>query len=315
MDVRTPPPIRVRGVSVKYGDIYGVREVDLDLVSGQILGIIGPNGAGKTSLVECIEGLRKRSSGEIQVFGLDPADSRAELAARIGVQLQDTSYPTRSRVRELCALFSSFYKNPRTSDELLEQFGLPDKLKTYVSDLSGGETQKLSLVLALIGRPELLILDELTTGLDPAARRATWDLLRNLNDTGTSVVLTSHYMDEVEALCDEVILLVDGQVQTRGPVSHFIDQCGDAHHFILDVDVATLFDLDELIALEGIVSGTRQGRRFQLQGRFPEGYESLKLAAAVRGADPNRIRQRPPSMEDAFIHMTGLTPEEASSVS
>ena len=297
------------------GGVYGVREVDLDLTSGEILGVIGPNGAGKTSLVECIEGLRKRSSGEVSVFGFDPANSRTELASRIGVQLQDTSYPTRSRVRELCALFTSFYDNPCVSDELLEQFGLSDKRNAYVSDLSGGEAQKLSLVLALIGRPDLLLLDELTTGLDPTARRATWDFLRDLNDAGTAILLTSHFMDEVEALCDQVILLVDGRVRTRGTVGHFIDLCGDAHHFFLDEDLANLFDLDELIALRGIVSGSRHRRRFQLQGAFPEAHESIKLAVAGHGADPNRIRQRPPNMEDAFIRITGLTPEEARNVS
>lgn len=312
--VLTPPPIRVRGASVKYGEAYGIRDVDLDLAPGEILGVIGPSGAGKTSLVECIEGLRKRSSGEISVFGFDPADSRSELASRIGVQLQDTSYPTRSRVRELCALFTSFYDNPRASNELLEQFGLSEKRNAYVNDLSGGEAQKLSLVLALIGRPDLLLLDELTTGLDPTARRATWDMLRDLNDSGTSIVLTSHFMDEVEALCDQVILLVDGRVRTRGTVGYFIDLCADSHHYFLDENLANLFDLDELIALDGIVSGSCQGRRVRLQGKFPEAHESIKLAVAGQGADPNGIRHRPPNMEDAFICLTGLTPGAARDV-
>ena len=205
VSVQTPPPLRARGVSVQYGDVYGVRDVDVDLDFGEILGIIGPNGAGKTSLIECIEGLRKRSAGEISVLGLDPVRSRAKVAARIGVQLQDTSYPSRARVGELCVLFSSFYDSPRPFDELLSEFGLSDQRKTYVDRLSGGQRQKLSIVLALIGKPEVLFLDELTTGLDPVARRSTWDLLRALNEAGTAIVLSSHYMDEIEVLCDRVM--------------------------------------------------------------------------------------------------------------
>ena len=164
VSVQTPPPLRARGVSVQYGDVYGVRDVDVDLDFGEILGIIGPNGAGKTSLIECIEGLRKRSAGEISVLGLDPVRSRTKVASRIGVQLQDTSYPSRARVGELCVLFSSFYDSRRPFDELLSEFGLSDQRKTYVDRLSGGQRQKLSIVLALIGKPEVLFLDELTTG-------------------------------------------------------------------------------------------------------------------------------------------------------
>ena len=311
MSVQTPPPLRARGVTVQYGDVYGVRDVDVDLDFGEILGIIGPNGAGKTSLIECIEGLRKRSAGEISVLGLDPVRSRAKVASRIGVQLQDTSYPSRARVGELCVLFSSFYDSPRPFDELLTEFGLSDQRKTYVDRLSGGQRQKLSIVLALIGNPEVLFLDELTTGLDPAARRSTWDLLRALNEAGTSIVLSSHYMDEIEVLCDRVMLLLDGTVRESGTVTHFIDQCSEYHHYILDEDVAESLDLDTLTALDAIVSGERQGRRIVLRGSYPAGNEALAAALRARGRDPSRVRHRPPSMEDAFIQLTGLSPEEA----
>ena len=311
MNVEASAPVRARGVSVQYGEVYGVRDVDVDLALGEILGIIGPNGAGKTSLIECIEGLRKRSAGEISVLGLDPARSRTKLAGRIGVQLQDTSYPSRARVRELCALFSSFYDSPRPFDELLSEFGLGVQRDAYVDNLSGGERQKLSVILALIGRPEVLFLDELTTGLDPAARRSTWDLLRALNEAGTSIVLSSHYMDEIEVLCDRVMLLLDGTVRESGTVRHFLDQCTEYHHYILDEDVAESLDLDALLALAHIVSGERQGRRIVLRGSHPAGIEALAAALRAHGSDPSRVRHRPPSMEDAFIHLTGLSPEEA----
>ena len=299
-------------MSVRYGDVYGVRDVDVDLDFGEVLGIIGPNGAGKTSLIECIEGLRKRSAGEIGVLGLDPVRSRAEVTSRIGVQLQDASYPSRARVGELCALLSSFYDSPRPFGELLTEFGLGDHRKSYVDRLSGGERQKLSIVLALIGRPEVLFLDELTTGLDPAARRSTWDLLRTLNEAGTAIVLSSHYMDEVEALCDRVMLLLDGTVRESGTVRHFIDLCSEHHQYTLDGDLAEGLDLDALVQLEPIVSGERHGRRMVLRGSHPAGSEALAAVLRTHGRDPTLIRYRPPTMEDAFLHLTGLSPEGAA---
>lgn len=311
MSIQTAPPLRVRGLSVQYGDVYGIRDIDLDLAFGEVLGIIGPNGAGKTSLIECIEGLRKRSAGEISVFGLDPANSHTRLATRIGVQLQNTSYPSRSRVCELCSLFSRFYDSPRPFDELLDEFGLGDHRNAYVEKLSSGQRQRLSIVLALIGKPEVLFLDELTTGLDPAARRSTWALLRALNDAGTAIMLTSHYMDEIENLCDRVILLLNGIVRESGTVTHFIDQCAEYHHYIIDEDVTAYVDLDALSALDAIVSAERQGRRIMLRGSYPAGNEILAATLRDHGCDPSRVRHRPPSMEDAFFHLTGLSTEEA----
>ncbi len=315
MTAETPPPIRARGVSVRYGAKYGVREVDVDLSAGEILGIIGPNGAGKTSLVECIEGLRKRSGGEVTVFGRDPERSRVELAKRVGVQLQDSSFPTRARLSELCRLFSSFYDDPWPVDELLDRFELSGERKSYVSDLSGGERQRLALVLALLGRPELLLLDELTTGLDPAGRRSTWGLLRTLNDSGISLVLTSHSMDEIEELCDQVILLTHGSVRARGSVRDLIEMCADSHCFVLDEELATLVALDALTEITGIASATRQGRRVVVRGTPGEGYRRLREVVAAQGGDPDRIRHRPPNMEDAFLSLTGQAPEGTSGVS
>lgn len=312
MKLNTSPPLRARKVSVKYGDFYGVRNVDVDLDPGEILGIIGPNGAGKTSLIECIEGLRKGSSGEIRLFGLDPIKHRGKLTARIGVQLQTTSYPSRTRVSEICELFAGFYESPHSFTDLLAQFELDARRTEYVDKLSGGEQQKLSLVLALIGRPEILFLDELTTGLDPVARRATWEILRTLSEAGTAIVLTSHHMDEVEMLCDRVMLLVDGAVRESGPVKHFIDQCSDWNHYVLDANIADRLDLDALQRLNHVTSAERQGRRLVLRGPYPAGYDAIAAAVRDRGGDPSQIRHKSPSMEDAFIYLTGLAPEEGS---
>ncbi|WP_419839923.1 ABC transporter ATP-binding protein [Candidatus Poriferisodalis sp.] len=312
MKLNTSPPLRARKVSVKYGDLYGVRDVDVDLDPGEILGIIGPNGAGKTSLIECIEGLRKGSAGEIRLFGLDPIKHRGKLAARIGVQLQPTSYPSRTRVNELCELFTGFYESPRSFADLLAQFGLDARRTEYVDRLSGGEQQKLSLVLALIGRPEILFLDELTTGLDPVARRATWEILRTLSEAGTAIVLTSHHMDEVETLCDRVMLLVDGAVRESGTVKHFIDQCSDWNHYVLDANIGDRLDLDTLQRLNHVTAAERQGRRIVLRGPYPAGHDAIAAAVRDHGGDPSQIRHKSPSMEDAFIYLTGLAPEEGS---
>ena len=302
--------IRVRGLTIQYdAEIFGVHDVDLDVMQGEVVGIIGPNGAGKTSLVECIEGLRERSSGDVEVHGIDPARSRSRIVGMIGVQLQDATYPTRSRVREVCDLFASLYVDPVPSAELLERFGLASRADAYVTDLSGGQRQRLSLALCLIGRPRLLFLDELTTGLDPDARRSTWDLLRQLNEAGTTIVLTSHFMDEIEALCDRVLLLDHGWPVLLGTISDFLAKCQDQHSYTLDDSLTRVVDAAQLKGLESIGSVTALQRRIVVKGRHPEAYEVVRRVVARAGADPELVRHRPPNMEDAFLQMTGRLPE------
>ena len=302
--------IRIRGLSIQYGPkTYGVRDVDLDVMWGEVLGVIGPNGAGKTSLVECVEGLRERSSGEVEVHGIDPARRRREVAAMIGVQLQDTSSPTRCRVQEICDLFASFYADPVPPAGLLEQFELADRAETFVEDLSGGQRQKLSLALCLIGRPRLLFLDELTTGLDPDARRSTWDLLRLLNETGTTIVLTSHFMDEIEALCDRVLLLDGGRPVLLGTIADFLAKCQDQHSYTLDDGLSRVVDATVLERLPGIVSVKAQQRRIVVKGRHPETYDGVRGVVEHSGGDPGLVRHKPPDMEDAFLHLTGRSAE------
>lgn len=212
------------GVTVVYGQKTAVDGVDLTVAPGEIVGVIGPNGAGKTSLLECVEGLRRPARGRIRVHGIDPFDDRPAMARIAGVQLQDSAYPTRARVDEICRLFAGFHTDPLDPAALLAEFGLSEKAGSQVTKLSGGQRQRLSLALALIGRPRVVFLDELTTGLDPDARRSVWDGLRRRNADGLTVVLTSHHMDEVEYLCDRVNVMVDGTFVASGTVAQLVDR-------------------------------------------------------------------------------------------
>src|SRR5690554_6643312 len=211
--------IKVDNLRVQYGDFCAVKDISFSVSQQEIFGIIGPNGAGKTSAIECIEGLRRPHSGKVSVLGLDPWQDRRELHQLIGVQLQDTAYQDNARVWELCQLFSAMYPSPSPYQELLDTMGLAEKRNAFISSLSGGERQKLSIVLALIPNPKLVFLDELTTGLDPHARHQMWDLLLQLRAGGLTIVIISHFMDEVEAICDRVGVMENGRLVTQGPVS------------------------------------------------------------------------------------------------
>lgn len=201
---------RIENLRLDYGSVTAVKHVSFEIHAGEILAVIGPNGAGKTSAIECLEGLRRPSGGTIELFGLDPFVNRRKLYEQIGVQLQEVEYPDRIKVKELCRLFSSFYHNPVDWKLLLEQFGLSEKAGRAVRKLSGGEKQRLSILLALLPRPRLLILDELTTGLDPEVRRGMWESLKHIKAQGTAILLVSHYMDEVEHLADRLVYMTGG---------------------------------------------------------------------------------------------------------
>lgn len=213
--------ICAKELSVRYGEITAVDRVSFDVRAGEIFAVIGPNGSGKTSMVECLEGLRKPTNGSVSVFGKDPLASRREIYERLGVQLQDASYPERTKVEELCAWYASFYKNPADYKKMLEQLDLAEKRKRYVSKLSGGERQRLSILLALLPRPQMLILDELTTGLDPEVCRNIWESLKVIRDLGVGMLLVSHYMDEVEALADRLVFMLQGKAIYTGTLDGF----------------------------------------------------------------------------------------------
>ncbi len=213
--------IQVENLCLSYKRVQALKAVSFSVNAGEILAVIGQNGSGKTSAVECIEGLRKPDSGLIRVFGKDPWLHRSELYRKMGVQLQETEYPSKIRVEEQCRLYASFYERPADWNLLLTQLGLNAKRKSPIHSLSGGEKQRLSILLSLIGRPKLLILDELTTGLDPEVRQNMWNSFENIRESGIAILMVSHYLDEVEVLADKILYLEKGRQEFFGTQKGF----------------------------------------------------------------------------------------------
>src|ERR1700733_552291 len=213
----TQPAIEVRDLRKSYGDLEAVRGIDFTVARGEIYGLLGPNGAGKTSTVEILEGYRERTSGTVSVLGHDPGQRPIELRRRVGIVLQSSGIYNQVRVREVLRHFARFYPSPRAVDEVIELVGLTDKRDERARRLSGGQRRRLDLALALIGDPELVFLDEPTTGFDPAARRTAWDTIRSLKDLGKTVLLTTHYLDEAQELADRVAIVQGGQILAEGP--------------------------------------------------------------------------------------------------
>ena len=209
--------VTVNGLRKVYGDVEAVADVDLTIQRGEVFALLGPNGAGKTTTVEILEGYRRRSSGEVAVLGLDPETGGRELRERIGIVLQEGELGTDYTVRETIELYSAAYPAPRTVDEAVELVGLESKRDARIRTLSGGQRRRLDLALAIAGNPELLFLDEPTTGFDPSARRHAWELVENLRSLGTTILLTTHYMDEAQSLADRVAVLSRGRIVAEGP--------------------------------------------------------------------------------------------------
>lgn len=213
--------VQVENLNLSYKDLHAVQNVSFYVKPGEILAIIGQNGSGKTSTVECVEGLRKPDCGLIQVFKKNPWLHRREVYKEMGIQLQEVEYPSKIKVEEQCRLFASFYKRPANWNLLLTQLGLNEKRKHPIHKLSGGEKQRLSILLSLIGRPKLLVLDELTTGLDPEVRQNMWISFENIKKSGVAIIMVSHYLDEVEALADKILYLEKGKQQFFGTQQEF----------------------------------------------------------------------------------------------
>src|SRR6188768_347626 len=222
--VTTDPVIRVRGLVKQYGDVRAVDGIDFDVLPGEVFGLLGPNGAGKTTTVEILEGLRTPDGGQAVVLGIDVAEGVDGLKPRIGVSLQTASLYPKLTVVEVIDLFRSFYRTSRPTDELVEALGLGERRNARTKELSGGQRQRLAVALALVNDPELVFLDEPTTGLDPAARRSLWDLIRELKAKGRSVLLTTHYMEEAEVLCDRLAIMDHGRILEMGTVDELISK-------------------------------------------------------------------------------------------
>src|SRR3954469_1047968 len=213
------PAISVRDLRKSYGPVEAIRGVSFEVGRGEVFGLLGPNGAGKTSTVEILEGYRERTGGEVTVLGFDPGEADLELKRRVGIVLQSVGFYPRATVRESLEQMAGFYPHPRDVLETVELVGLTEKLDTRAKQLSGGQQRRLDLALALVGDPELIFLDEPTTGFDPAARRNAWDTVRSLRDLGKTVLLTTHYLDEAQALADRVAIIKDGRILVEGPPS------------------------------------------------------------------------------------------------
>ena len=210
------PAIEVKDLHKTYGDFEALRGVSFDVDPGEVFGLLGPNGAGKTTTVEILEGYRERTAGTVSVLGFDPGDRPRALRARVGIVLQSTGLYSHIKVREAVAHFAGMYPHPRDVDEVIKLTGLEGKERSVTRTLSGGQLRRLDLALALVGDPELIFLDEPTTGFDPAARRAAWDTIRSLKGLGKTIVLTTHYLDEAQALADRVAIVKDGRILAEG---------------------------------------------------------------------------------------------------
>lgn len=301
-DTDAEPAISAEGVTVRYGTKVAVDNVDFRVDAGDVVGLIGPNGAGKTSLLECIEGLRKPATGAIGVFGVDPLRNRTAMAALAGVQLQDSAYPPRVNVDELCRLFAGFYTDPDDVDALLAQFELSDKRKTQVTKLSGGQRQRLSLILALLGRPKIVFLDELTTGLDPEARRMVWNGLRERNNDGLTVVLTSHHMDEVEYLCDRVCVMVDARIVDSGTVAELIERhAAGSTRIVVENGAGDTKLREDLQRLGDAVTQTPAGNRLQVDVADSGMTEKVDAVLSERKATSRHVTA---SMDDVYVALT-----------
>lgn len=210
--------IRIKGLSKSYDEKKIIEDLSFSVAAGEVFGLLGANGAGKSTTIECILGTRKADYGSVRILGLDPWKDRKRLFEQVGVQFQETNYPDKIKVKELCEETACLYEHPADYDNLLQKFGLTDKRNAFVCELSGGQKQKLFIVLALIPNPKVVFLDELTTGLDPKARRSVWKSLQELKEQGLTIFLSSHFMDEVEILCDRIGILKDGGFVFEGTV-------------------------------------------------------------------------------------------------
>ena len=294
--------IEVRNLRKSYGDTVAVDDVSFTVQEGEIFGILGPNGAGKTTTVECVEGLRSADRGEISVLGLDPLRDRAELTQQLGVQLQDSQLPDRLRVAEALDLYSSFYRAPADWRALMEVLGLADKARTRFKKLSGGQKQRLSIALALVGNPRVAVLDELTTGLDPQARRDTWELIEGVRDRGVTIVLVSHFMEEAERLCDRVALIDSGRVVVTDTPAALAERVETEQRIQFRPSVP--FDERLLASLPEVSRVLHRGDVVVVTGNN-NALNAVMSVLARNQIVAEQLRVEQASLEDAFLALTG----------
>jgi len=275
------PVISVRGLTKSYGDFEALKGIEFELRAGEVFGLLGPNGAGKTTTIEILEGYRDRSAGDVEVLGVDPQRAGQAWRERLGVVLQSSSLYPNLTVRETLRAFAGYYERPRDVDEVVEIVGLTEKADTRVRALSGGQKRRLDLGLALIGNPELIFLDEPTTGFDPGARRTAWETIRNLRSLGTTILLTTHYLDEAEQLADRVAVLRDGEIVREGAPSELTGS-----------------------AIESEIRFRRNGEVIVERTANPT-QRLHELIHETGGGEIEGLEVRRPTLEDIYLELTG----------
>ena len=305
------PALEITHLRKTYGPLVAVDDVSLSVAEGEIFGILGPNGAGKTTTVECAIGLRNADAGTVRLLGLDPRTDRDEIREIVGVQLQTGALPGKLRVGEILEEYQSFYREPADVGELIGVLGLGPKRGDYYKSLSGGQRQRLSVALALIGRPKVAVLDEMTTGLDPQARRDTWELIEGIRSRGMTIVLVTHFMEEAERLCDRVALIDGGRVVALGTPGALAERArgGKTVRFLPSApfDDRLLTDLPEVTGLE------HAGQHVVVTGTG-ELVSAVILALHAAGVSARDVQLDSSNLEDAFVKLTGshLNPEGAA---
>lgn len=299
--------LALRGLRKAFGDVVAVDGVDLEVQQGECFGLLGPNGAGKTTTIEICEGLTTPDAGEVRLLGLEWKRNANELRQRIGIQLQETQFPEKLTVEETLRLFRSFYRRGLSAEEAIGAAQLDEKRKSRVGTLSGGQKQRLAMATALVGDPELLFLDEPTTGLDPQARRHLWDLVDELKRAGRTIILTTHYMDEAERLCDRVAIMDHGKIIALGTVRELIASVGGEHivEFAVKGDAGAV-DVSRLTAIGGVYShrvdaGLHQLSVTDLHTTVPKVFAEV----AAMGLTLSEFRTHSASLEDVFVSLTG----------
>jgi len=297
------PVIQVENLRKVYGDVVAVDNVSFQVNEGEIFGMVGPNGAGKTTTIECIEGLRRPDGGDVHTLDLNPQTDGYALRERIGVQPQESALSDRVRVWEALDLYASFYRRSVDLNSLMEQLGLTEKSKAYFDKLSGGQKQRLSIALALVNDPELIFLDELTTGLDPQARRVMWDLVKNVRDKGKTVFLTTHYMEEAELLCDRVAIMDQGRIVAMDTPDNLIRDLGVDTRIVFTIDGD--LEMDSLRALDGVSRVERSSEHIVVYGQGETLVGNVVNALTANGVRLRDLRTEQPTLEDVFLNLTG----------
>jgi len=300
------PAVEITRLRKAYGSVVAVDDVSLSVAEGEIFGILGPNGAGKTTTVECAIGLRAPDAGTIRLLGLDPRADRDEVRQITGVQLQESALPGKLRVGEILDMYRSFYRHPADTGELIEALGLAAKHRAFYQSLSGGQRQRLSAALALIGRPKIAVLDEMTTGLDPQARRDTWDLIEGVRNRGVTIVLVTHFMEEAERLCDRVALIESGRVTALDTPARLTAQASGGKQ--VRFRPSAPFDDRLLLTLPEVARVDRDGADVTVTGTG-DLVNAVILTLAAAGVAAHDVQLDSSSLEDAFVRLTGPRPQ------